>query len=371
MSQKLILSRGRLSGTYVAAAMLLVAGCASVPGTDQSTQAEVDEQWRAVPESEPRVEPAPDAGDSETPLESNPARTEIADSDLPVIEPLRTPLSVSPSVAEAPSDSKSAPAEDADLPVVQLTEEASPSPETPVVAATEQSDEVVEKAADKATGEVAKAAEQAKPVVDTSTEVAKAEKSEPIKADAEEVVAAAVTAPVVKKAIDVVVDDEDAVAERQIDPEPEAEQVVAKAETKPETAPVTSDVELLCTEVISGVTIGSDACAILDGSVAGLGFVSETAELTDSAKEVLDSVADELQKKPNLRVSVATYSNDLEDTALGKLLARRRTLAVIRHIISNGVDSVRVRPNNAPTETSQDDGANPSEYLVVLRTVVQ
>lgn len=148
-------------------------------------------------------------------------------------------------------------------------------------------------------------------------------------------------------------------------------QSVAASIKTPETILVTSDIEIMCTEVEAGKSIGSEGCAILDGSVAGLGYVPNSSELTDSAQQVLDSVVIAMKKKKDLRLSVTTYSNDLDDSELGKLSQRRRTLAVIRHLIDAGIEGSRVRPNAAPLPTEIDSQADISQYLVVLRNVDQ
>jgi len=343
------------------AILILVSGCSSAPiapPVQPAPQEEFETGWRAVPQSEPVMTPAPQPG-STKPARTGSAQTELVNADMPVIEPLRTPLSVTPSVAElssAPRQTETPAVSDADLPVVQMNNSVTQTSISDQLATNTNSAEINSQNNIQAPSAAATVA-SAKSNLESTVE------PEPVKAVVSD---AQSTTPKSTQPI-----------ENAVQQKPETEPAVAVAavskaeEPAAASSPANSDVELMCTEVISGVAIGSDTCGILDGSVAGLGFVPESADLTDSAKQVLDSVADVLLKKPNLRVSVSTYSNDLDDSALGKLLARRRTLAVIRQIISNGVEGVRVRPNNTPVANSQDNQSNPSEYLVVLRTVSQ
>lgn len=342
-----------------------LAGCASTTSVPQSPGNTADNLWRAVPESDPTLRAETSPTQPSTPALRNSAETQLVNSDLPVMEPLRAPLEVNPTVAElgaSPAARDVGAQTDSGLAVVELREEAAQiqdqrlqqvamaesnaaAEETPVSPVRKPEIEVVVES-------------EPLPITSRAKAVAKNPQPEP-----------KVETPVVVAAEEAVSEEEvvveEAPSERQIDPEP----AVSVAQATPSAE--TSDVELMCTEVISGVTIGTDACAILNRSVEGLGFAPGSAELTDSAKTVLDSVAEVLRKKTNLTVSVATFSNDLEDTALGELLARRRTLAVIRHIISNGVEGVRVRPHQSTAASENEDDAQSSDYLVVLRSVAQ
>ena len=299
---------------------------------------------------------------------TEPSVTRLAETDLPVIDPLRAPLAVT----QGSANPATAETNSLDLPVLEMTdataevEEPQKAPVQPA-AAPAKSPVVAE---DKPAVQPAPAAQSLASVdnpVGTDQELAQStpESGEP---DA------------VENGLPVVVLAEPAAAIAPVTEvaklEPPAEPV---ADTSQSAEPAqlaqssgnSSDLELMCTEIDASMALGSGACAILDGSAEGVGFLADSAELTDNAKTVLDAVAEIMLEKQNLRLSVSTNSMDLDDTALGKLLSRRRTLAVIRHLTNSGVEGVRVRPNTRPLDTSTPAGSELTQYLVVLRTIGQ
>lgn len=92
-----------------------------------------------------------------------------------------------------------------------------------------------------------------------------------------------------------------------------------------------------CVETLPGTPVDSTGCAMFNGTLEGVNFLSGSDTLTDSARFVLDEVVSTLEAFPDVRVSVHAHtdSQGLEDANLR--LSRNRALAVVRYITAQGI----------------------------------
>ncbi len=81
-----------------------------------------------------------------------------------------------------------------------------------------------------------------------------------------------------------------------------------------------------------------DGQFVLEGVV----FEFDSDKLTDSAKAVLDDVAEVLQKHSDIRVEILGYTDSLGNDQYNLDLSQRRVDSVIKYLVSKGIDSNRL-----------------------------
>lgn len=124
--------------------------------------------------------------------------------------------------------------------------------------------------------------------------------------------------------------------------EPEPEKIVAAPADKDKDGIV--DASDKCPGTVAGAPVLGDGCSLFAESVSGLTFNPGTDELTASALSVLDSVADVLGDKTDIRMTIAAHTAPAEDAQSAMFLTRRRTIAIIRYLSDKGIDAARLRP---------------------------
>ncbi len=122
-----------------------------------------------------------------------------------------------------------------------------------------------------------------------------------------------------------------------------------------------------CADTPSSYPVNGKGCLQYQGIVSGIGFNPESDQLSANSTPALDTVAADLKKYPELNLRVQVLSE--QDNAAAILLARKRTLAVIRHMVKQGVSGARLKPMSPLIESGSAaaDFSNP----VVLRTILQ
>ena len=99
-----------------------------------------------------------------------------------------------------------------------------------------------------------------------------------------------------------------------------------------------------CPDTRVGAPVFANGCAMFGDSVPGLNFFPDTDRLTNSAKDVLDTVANALTEKSDLRVTVAAHTSASNDPNAAMFLTRRRTIAIIRYLSEKGIEATRLKP---------------------------
>jgi len=79
-------------------------------------------------------------------------------------------------------------------------------------------------------------------------------------------------------------------------------------------------------------------------SIKPLQFDSGEATLADTSKAEFDEVLDLLVSNPELQLQVESHAAPVGNAELNMLLSRRRALTVIRLLVDEGIDAVRLRP---------------------------
>ena len=143
----------------------------------------------------------------------------------------------------------------------------------------------------------------------------------------------------------------------------------APKRTKPDAdADGVADDQDACLGSPKGVPVAANGCLLYNGVIAGVSFAADGLTLDDSAKKVLNSIGADLKKYPDLILQVQVWAT--QSTSESTLLARKRTLAVIRYLLSQELSSKRLKPAN-PIIASVDDASDAARGVVVLRTIVK
>lgn len=97
-----------------------------------------------------------------------------------------------------------------------------------------------------------------------------------------------------------------------------------------------------CPDTPSGIAVGENGCAVFNGVIDGLTFVSGSTQLTDEARLVLDSVARSLQQIPEARARVTAHTDSLGEATVNMRLSQQRALSVARYLVSKGIRKARL-----------------------------
>ena len=92
-----------------------------------------------------------------------------------------------------------------------------------------------------------------------------------------------------------------------------------------------------CPNSSIGVAIDENGCAVFDGVIEGVNFERGSAQLTTSARAILDNVVETLSDHPDVLVSIGAHtdSRGLEQDNMS--LSRSRAITVAKYLINSGV----------------------------------
>ena len=128
----------------------------------------------------------------------------------------------------------------------------------------------------------------------------------------------------------------------------------------------------LCAGTTAGLAVSDRGCLIPVGTFDALGFEPERAVVTDTGRQLLDELALSLNSDSGGRVVVVTYpETDTDDAQMALLLAKRRTLAVVRYLIQQSVDSARIVPRALEQQDVITDEGSNRVSLVEFKTLAE
>ncbi|MBX5461214.1 MAG: OmpA family protein, partial [Steroidobacteraceae bacterium] len=93
-----------------------------------------------------------------------------------------------------------------------------------------------------------------------------------------------------------------------------------------------------CPQTPAGVAVDPSGCP-RQGSITleGVTFELNSAQLTAASQTILDDLARDLKKYPNLRIELQGHTDSSGEDAYNLALSQRRADAVRAHLISQGV----------------------------------
>jgi len=92
-----------------------------------------------------------------------------------------------------------------------------------------------------------------------------------------------------------------------------------------------------CSQTSFGTPVDSSGCAMFNGTLEGVNFLTGSDTLTDDARVVLDEVARTLNNFADIRVSIESHTDNRGLESNNMALSRNRALAVVRYLIAQGV----------------------------------
>ncbi len=97
-----------------------------------------------------------------------------------------------------------------------------------------------------------------------------------------------------------------------------------------------------CPDTPVTVAVGDNGCALFNGVIDGLTFAADSAELSASARVVLQAVANSLLESPNARARVVAHTDSLGDADANMLLSKRRAFEVAKFLVESGIPKERL-----------------------------
>lgn len=97
-----------------------------------------------------------------------------------------------------------------------------------------------------------------------------------------------------------------------------------------------------CPDTIKGAKVNEEGCAVFEGNLKGVNFDSGSANLTTGARIVLDNVASEMKKFPELKVEIGAHTDSQGSDAFNKDLSHRRAASVRTYMLEKGIVANRM-----------------------------
>ncbi len=97
-----------------------------------------------------------------------------------------------------------------------------------------------------------------------------------------------------------------------------------------------------CSDTVPGTPVNSSGCAMFNGTLEGVNFLTGSDTLTDTARSILDDVVSTLDAFPDVRISVQAHTDSQGLEANNLTLSRNRALAVVRYLTAQGVSLDRL-----------------------------
>ena len=98
----------------------------------------------------------------------------------------------------------------------------------------------------------------------------------------------------------------------------------------------------MCPDTPSGIAVGNNGCAVLNGVIDGLTFQSGSAVLTPGARVVLDSIAASLRQQPDARARVSAYTDSQGNADNNMQLSKLRAYEVAKYLVQGGIAKARL-----------------------------
>lgn len=92
-----------------------------------------------------------------------------------------------------------------------------------------------------------------------------------------------------------------------------------------------------CPATPPGTPVSSTGCAMFNGTLEGVNFLTGSDTLTGTARTILDDVVSTLDAFPDVRISVQAHTDSQGGEAANLALSRNRALAVVRYLTAQGV----------------------------------
>ena len=114
-------------------------------------------------------------------------------------------------------------------------------------------------------------------------------------------------------------------------------------------------------------TMNNDECRMFSGSLTGLNFASNSAELMATAKEHLQAAVEVLHKYPTVKIQVLAHTDSLGTEDANRILSDARANAVRNYFILQGINAARVTATGFGEAIPLQDNSTPTGRAVNRR----
>lgn len=129
-----------------------------------------------------------------------------------------------------------------------------------------------------------------------------------------------------------------------------------------------------CTNTPANVTVDADGCPDFKGSLQGVYFETGSANLTENSETVLNDVATELKRYPELNIEIQAYTDSRGSDALNQKISEDRAQSVRTYLVNKGVSADKLSAKGygeanpvASNETAEGRAQNRRVELIVKK----
>jgi OOP family OmpA-OmpF porin len=122
--------------------------------------------------------------------------------------------------------------------------------------------------------------------------------------------------------------------------------------------------------------VREDGCALLDGIMSNIKFVSGTADLTPASNEQLDFLVNVLAQYPAARIQLLAHTDNTGTKQSQSILTRARLKTVGLYLVSKGVSASRLQlrsfgGSRPAYDNATAEGRELNNRIEVLEYIVQ
>ena len=97
-----------------------------------------------------------------------------------------------------------------------------------------------------------------------------------------------------------------------------------------------------CPDSIANAVVNEKGCALFKGSLKGVQFKVNSAELTESSIVVLNEVVATLTQYPNLNIRIEAHTDSQGKASYNESLSKQRAASVLDYLVSQGISASRL-----------------------------
>lgn len=100
----------------------------------------------------------------------------------------------------------------------------------------------------------------------------------------------------------------------------------------------------ICPGTLRQVVVDDQGCALFQGTIEGVEFAAGDYRLVGSSRDALTGLVDELNTHSSVLLGLAGHTDNRGSAAANLELSKKRVMAVVKFLVSNGIEAERLRP---------------------------
>jgi len=105
-----------------------------------------------------------------------------------------------------------------------------------------------------------------------------------------------------------------------------------------------ADAQDLCQQTAAGSIVDESGCALFAGPIKDLAFEPGDHRLDGNSRTALDRLISQLALHPTVTISLDGHTDNRGKASANLQLSKKRVMAVVRYLVSNGVEPTRLKP---------------------------